>query len=427
MSLSKIFVIGFSHHNANVHVRTIASIGEEVQKELFRQSLSRKINSLMILNTCNRTEIYGIGEVEEVKKLLLHVAPELSSIADLLFVKKGEAAVNHLLKVASGLDSKIIGDLEILSQFRKSIVQSKNYGMINGAMEKLTNYCIAAAKEVRAKTRITTGSVSSSYAVVKKIKNSFYTKDSEILIIGTGNYGVSVAKNVIQHLPVARLTICNRTNENALALSKLLNVNFLPFNDLITRLNQFNIIISCISKDDGYIINPEHVDINLPEKWFFDLSVPLSVNPKLTDKSQNFFLYNIDDISLEIQSTIDDRISEIPKANEIISNYQKAIINWLTLQDYSWMIREWKNHLKSVVSECPENSNNNVADRDIFIEQSIKKFALFIKNNCSNFSCTDAKEIFQRYTEYKESTPVCVKQLNLSEFSPKYDKLCRTA
>lgn len=426
MLLSKLFVIGFSHHNADVKARTIASFGEDVQKKIYSECLSEGVNSVMILNTCNRSEIYGIGGVNIVHEILFRVHPELNYISKLLFIKNGETAVNHLLKVASGLDSKIIGDLEILSQFKKSISQSKEYGMLNGVMEKLTNHCIAAAKDVRTRTKIGSGTISSSYAVVKKIKNSFYTRKPEILIIGAGKYGISIAKKIIQHLPEAGLTICNRTNESAVLFSEQLNVNYLPFHDLYASINQFNIIISCISKDDGYIINPCHIDENFDTKWFFDLSVPLSISPILTDMNPNFILYNIDDISVEIQSTLEARLSDLHKAIAITSKYQSEILEWISLQDYAWLIREWKNHIKSKLYNCPKVAYRSATDQDVVIEESIKKFAVYLKNNLSSLQESTPETIFEGYFAHTFKLK-STKNFDLCVSSTKLCNLCQIA
>jgi glutamyl-tRNA reductase len=407
MTLSSVFVTGFSHHQLDITSRSLVNLDDKQQQLLFSEALKEGIQSLLILNTCNRTEIYGIGAVQKVSEIFCRVSPVSLPFYDLMFQKKGKQAIDHMLKVASGMDSKIIGDLEILGQFKKAIATSKEVGLWNGTMERITNHCLAAAKEIRTKTKITSGSVSASYVVVKKIKDHFGEQSISILLIGTGKFGSGIAKNIVQHLPNANLTTTNRTDEKSKDLSAALGMNHIEFSSYIDCINDFDVIITSVNADNGFLIDPSDLKDESCIKWLVDMSVPFAINQNIKNQFPTIKLLNLDQISEELQSTIETRKSELPIAEEILKKHKKDIIDRLNWNEKSEIVRKLKNKIIDLSNECPHLKSKNEPEKNSIVEKNIKNFAKHLKSN--GLEGNNVEAIMEDFMKIHYTAPACLK------------------
>jgi glutamyl-tRNA reductase len=407
MTLSSVFVTGFSHHQLDITSRSLVNLDDKQQQLLFSEALKEGIQSLLILNTCNRTEIYGIGDVQKVSEIFCRVSPVSLPFYDFMFQKKGKQAIDHMLKVAAGMDSKIIGDLEILGQFKKAIATSKEVGLWNGTMERITNHCLAAAKEIRTKTKITSGSVSASYAVVKKIKDHFGEQSISILLIGTGKFGSGIAKNIVQHLPNADLTTTNRTDEKSKDLSAALGMNHIEFSCYIDCINNFDVIITSVNADNGFLIDPSDLNDESCIKWLVDMSVPFAINQNIKNQFPTIKLLNLDQISEELQSTIETRKSELPLAEEILKKHKKEIIDRLNWSEKSEIVRNLKNKIIDLSNECPHLKSKNEPEKNSIVEKNIKNFAKHLKSN--GLEGNNVEAIMEDFMKIHYTAPACLK------------------
>lgn len=425
MTVSSVFVTGFSHHQLDLTSRSLVNLDDKQQQLLFSEALKEGIQSLLILNTCNRTEIYGLGDVQKVSEVFYRVNPVSLPFYDLMFQKKGKQAINHMLKVAAGMDSKIIGDLEILGQFKKAIATSKEVGLWNGTMERIINHCLAAAKEIRTKTKITSGSVSASYAVVKKIKDHFGDQSINILLIGTGKFGSGIAKNIVQYLPKAVLTTTNRTDEKSKDLSAALGMNHIEFNSHTDCINDFDVIITSINADNGFLIEPSDIKDKSCIKWLVDMSVPFAINQNLKYQFPNIKLLNLDQICEELQSTIETRKSELPLADKILKKHKKDILDRLNWNEKSEIVRIWKNKIIELSNECPHLLHKTDPEKNSIVEKNIKNFAKHLKSN--RLESNDVEAIMEDFMKINNTAPACLKLHGSTPDLNSKCKLCQIA
>ncbi|HMP28994.1 MAG TPA: hypothetical protein PKD85_05310 [Saprospiraceae bacterium] len=425
MTLESVFVTGFSHHHLDINQRGLVSLTEDQQDLIYTQALKIGVQSVIILNTCNRTEIYGCGNLNQIKTIIQSIYGHNFELSNYLFIKHGEEAILHMLKVASGMDSKILGDLEILGQFKKSVAKAKSRGGLKGVMERITNQCISAAKEIRSKTNLTSGTVSAAYAVVKRIKDQFEDREIKILLIGTGKFGAGIAKNIVQHLANAKLVTTNRTNEKSEDLSKVLSTEHIHFNVFKEKLNSYDIVISSAHSDNGYLVNEQDINISTRLHLLIDMAVPLTIDPNIIKTNSNISLLNLDYVSEELQSTIDARVADLPLANDIITKHQNEIITWLQWHQKSGVVRMWKDKVSQLSNHCPNWKIKNDDERSLILEKNINNFARHLKS--SKIHHENYEAIIQDFISIHNLAPTCL-GVNLSITPLKKDcESCRIA
>ena len=376
--IEETFVIGVNHHNTDAAERGKFSLTPEQQEVLYDVLKSSDNVSCAILSTCNRTEIYGVGNsrtvVEEYGKVLdCQERPVVITER-----KRGNDAVTHILKVACGLDSKVIGDQEILGQFKKAIKLAKKKGVLNGYMERLSNYAIQAAKEIKRTTKISSGTVSLSYAAIKYIKRKVKGRDISVLIIGTGDFGKRVAGNVSGYLPNATLTLCNRTAEKAEDLALKLGCHTLPFENLSSAIDEHDIIISSVNSKGSHLIDETNVSVvQGRSKILVDMSIPFSVDPELSESGHT--IVNIDDISKEIDRTLALRKQDVPLAIQVIERHVHEFTNWSRIFENSSTIRQWKEMVTHVSNSCPHLRNLDYDEKNRIVKKKLADFTAYLK------------------------------------------------
>lgn len=375
--LKSCFVIGVNYTTATISVRSIYSISTENQELMLQHARELKIPSLLILNTCNRTEIAGMGDPESVIQLYLTLNKLDAEHRNALFVKKGEAAVEHLFKVASGLDSQIIGDLDILGQFKNAFQTAKKHNTLNGYYERLGNFCVQNAKEIRNNTNLSNGTTSHAYAVVKFLKDKQIQATDRILLIGTGEFGTGVAKNIHDYLPNTSLTLTNRTDEKAKVLAEQIGCEFLPFTEYTGHLNDFKVIIAAISNGLGCLFTSNDIASGT-SKIMIDTSVPPAIDPAL-GKTGEHILITVDDLSQYINSTIDKRKSDLPFATELLQKNLTAFKEWNAFQEKTESIKLWKEQLEIKAQSCPYLK---LLPQDIiqhYVKRSVAQYAEYVR------------------------------------------------
>ncbi|MFA6261427.1 MAG: hypothetical protein WC760_08165 [Bacteroidia bacterium] len=377
--LKSCFVIGVNYTTATISVRSIYSISTENQEQMLQKAHELNIPSLLILNTCNRTEIAGMGDAETVIQLYLTLNQLGPEHRKALFVKTGEAAVEHLFKVSSGLDSQIIGDLDILGQFKNAFQTAKKHNTLNGYYERLGNFCVQNAKEIRNNTNLSNGTTSHAYAVVKFLKDKQIQPTDSILLIGTGEFGTGVAKNIRDYLPEIKLSLTNRTDSKAQILAEQIGCESIAFADYKQHLNKFKVIIAAISNGLGSLFNAEDISAG-SSKIMIDTSVPPAIDPALGNTG-NHVLITVDDLSQYINSTIDKRKSDLPLATELLQKNLTAFKEWNAFQEKTESIKLWKGQLEVKAQSCPYLK---LLPQDIiqhYVKRSVAQYAEFVRAN----------------------------------------------
>ncbi|MDP1725295.1 MAG: glutamyl-tRNA reductase [Bacteroidota bacterium] len=375
--ISNCFVIGFNHHHADVSERSYYAISEEQKLSIFQEAKEINFPSLVIINTCNRTEIFGYGDMETAIKLYAKHTLNDFILKDKMMKLTGREAIDHMFKVGSGLDSQIIGDLEILGQFKNAFHTAKKHHLLNGYFERLANHCVQASKEIRSNTELSGGTISLSYAIVKFLKDRDFIRDKKVLIIGAGEFGKGIAQNIKSHFPLDKLYLSNRTESKARILAEKLSCNWFDFKEIPTRINDFDIIITAVSNAKNYLVEHNMI-VNGNRKLFFDMSVPRAIDPSLNSGENE--LITVDDASSLINHNIENRKSQLPLALDILNKHLAEFIQWSEIYEKSDSIKTWKSLIVQLSMECPHINNLESHEKTRIIGKRMSHFANYVKS-----------------------------------------------
>jgi glutamyl-tRNA reductase len=256
---------------------------------------------------------------------------------------RGLSTIEHLFKVAAGLDSQIIGDYEILSQIKQAAKLAKDHHCLSSFMERIINYALQASKEIKTTTKLSSGTVSVSYAAVEIIKEKIPDiRRKKILLVGTGKFGHHIGNNLKNYLPGSSLFFTNRTDKKALKLAMECDAAFVPYEHIAIEADAADVIIVS-SAAENYTIEPSFFTTR-KSRLILDLSVPQNVNPTVAHLP-GISLLNVDEISAILNKTISLRQAEIPKAMAIIGATIGSLMDWYHKQSYNPLLRKVKTQL----------------------------------------------------------------------------------
>jgi glutamyl-tRNA reductase len=373
-------IAGINYRKSDVIVRGKFSLTTEQCDQLLNEVVKKHIPGAFVLSTCNRTEIYGItsSPQELIELLCLHTQGRIKDFVEQGYTHTGIKAVEHLFKMAAGIDSQIIGDHEILSQLKMAAKFAKQHHCINNFLERIINFAIESSKKIKTETKLSSGTVSVSYAAIEIIKEKIPDiRNKKILLFGTGKFGNNVATNLTTYLHGCNLIFCNRTDEKAAELAKKCNAGFINYKDLPGAVNQADVVIVSTSSE-SYSILPSFF-IEEKSRLILDLSIPQNVDPAVKN-IPGTELMNVDEISAILNKTIDKRKAEIPKALQIIDDTIEELNEWCVLQGNNPVLRKMKLHLNELAIEKASISNKEK------IHKTVSSLALQLKTE-NNKGC----------------------------------------
>lgn len=329
--------IGISHHSASVEVRERMWMSVDETREVLADLKKQFFTECMVVSTCNRTEIYGMTpdvtvEDGELRRFLIDFKKANGVVQPDHF--KGTyagGAVNHLFKVAAGVDSMILGDIQILNQVKEAFQMSQDMHLLGPVMNRLMQSALHVGKRVRTETSICEGAVSVSYAAVElasKIFDDLARKS--VLLIGAGETGELTLKHLAGK-GIGEVRIANRTRAHAEALVARVGGTVVDYERLADALTAADIVITSVNSP-SYIVQPAETQKVMKQRshkplFIIDIGVPRNVDPA-SRKIDNVFLYDIDSLSAIVDSNIDRRKQEIPKVTAIIREEMVSFFHW---------------------------------------------------------------------------------------------------
>ncbi len=333
-------VLGISHKTAPVEIRELFSFSQESLESGVRQLLEKDhVEECIILSTCNRVEIYAVSEnvelcLESMKEFLseIHDVPE-ETFSPHIYYSIGHMAVRHLFKVASSIDSMVVGEPQVLGQVKESYTIAAGQGTTGLILNRLFHTSFFVAKRIRTETGIGSHAVSISYVAVELAKRIFddLSKRS-VMLVGAGEMAEIAAKHLIK-AGISDLLIASRQFENAVALSEKLNGKAISYDEVFYHLKDVDIVITATGSQD-FIIKPNHVKEALKLRnndpmFLIDIAVPRDIDPRIEDIS-DIYLYNIDDLKNVSDENIKTRQDSSHKAEEIILEVERSFETWLS-------------------------------------------------------------------------------------------------
>ena len=324
----QLVVTGVNYRKTALEIRNKFALTPEKIKSIYEEQNSDKQSDFFILSTCNRTEIYSLTETPTQVSELLHKSSkaEYSETKNYTFIKEGDEAIKHLFEVASGLDSQILGDYEIIGQLKNAFSLSKEHHSVSGYMEKLVNASLQASRQVRNKTSVSNGTTSVSYAVIQLMKKELADKSGmTICLMGLGKIGTLTLKNLKSYLPQHNIIIVNRDESKAEAAAKEYGVEFAKFDNHREVLQNADVLVVATGAD-YHLVTTKHIETT-KIKLLFDLSVPSNVCPDVKEV-EGLKFYEVDNLSKIVNETLEHRKEDIPQALQIIDEHIAEFKEW---------------------------------------------------------------------------------------------------
>lgn len=329
--------VGISHHTAPLQLRESLWFSEDEIRTSLPRLKSDGMGECVLFSTCNRTELYVFSEerepnVDAMKQFLVQYKSAATVDASTHLVGLvNVSAAEHLFKVSSGIDSMVIGDVQILSQVKRGFTLARESGTAGFFMHKLFESAFHVGKRARSETHISEGAISVGYAAVELAQRIFDDlKEKRALVIGAGETAQLTAKHLVSK-GIGHLFITNRTAERAEALVKLVGGSVLPFDQFHERIPDVDILLSSV-QSEKYILTRE--DIQKANKhrrssalFLVDIGVPRNIDPAAKDV-ENVFLYDLDSLNAMVRENVERREEEIPKIQAIIADELSSFYQW---------------------------------------------------------------------------------------------------
>ncbi|MDO9148683.1 MAG: glutamyl-tRNA reductase [Hydrogenophaga sp.] len=337
-----VWALGINHHTAPLDLRgRFAFALDQIQPTLhgYRQSLARQPEATL-LSTCNRTELYGAGDqaaVEPTLEWLAHTGGVSTHVLrDHAYVLREDEAARHAFRVASGLDSMVLGEPQILGQMKDAVRAASDAGALGSTLHQLFQRSFAVAKQVRTSTEIGAHSISMTAAAVRLAGQLFEDlQDIKVLFVGAGEMIELAATHFAAKSPKS-MAIANRTLERGEKLAGRFGAEVMRLADVPDRLHEFDAVISCTASTLP-IIGLGAVERALKKRrhrpmFMVDLAVPRDVEVDVKGLD-DVYLYTVDDLAAVVQTGRDSRQAAVAQAEVIIDAGVLSFMHWLEQRD----------------------------------------------------------------------------------------------
>ncbi|MCD6043140.1 MAG: hemA [Burkholderiales bacterium] len=342
-----LYALGLNHQTAPLAIRERVVFHVERLREALAELKRGLADEAAILSTCNRTELYVSGKENRAPTELMQWLADYHRVTPgelqpYLYTFPSEQAVRHAFRVASGLDSMVLGEPQILGQMKHAARAAESAGTLGSVLHRLFQRSFAVAKEVRSTTRIGAASVSMAAASVKLAARIFSSlKDQHVLFIGAGEMIELVATHFAAQAP-ARITIANRTLERAEQLASRFNARAIELRTLADQLHEHDIVVSCTASSlpilgKGLLERALRARRRRPI-FMVDLAVPRDIEPEVAELD-DVFLYTVDDLASIVTANLDSRRSAVEQAEAIIDTQVGQFMHWMRLREGAPLIR----------------------------------------------------------------------------------------
>lgn len=367
-----ILVVGLSHKSAPVEIREKVAFSPTAMAEPLQQMLALPdISEGVIVSTCNRVELYATSRESEagISRLKDFLADfhQLSreKLDEHLYDYQGEDAIKHVLRVASSLDSMVIGEPQILGQIKTAYGYASEYKTAGVILNRFLHKAFSVAKRVRTETAIASNAVSVSFAAVELARKIFSNlEDKKVMLIGAGEMCELAAKHFVNN-GVAEVMVTNRTFSKAEALAEEFNGRAVAFENFQDQLHQVDIVLSSTGAP-GYVLHADKLTEvarlrrNKP-MFLIDIAVPRDIDP-LSNKLDSIYLYDVDDLQGVVQANMKERHKEAAKAEAIIEEEIKQFQQWLSTLEVKPTVISLRRKLEEIRQAELQKTFSNLGD-----------------------------------------------------------------
>jgi glutamyl-tRNA reductase len=334
----QLFTVGVNHTTAPISIREHVAFQNETLGHALRDLTAHGVREAAILSTCNRTELYcNTAHPEQALNWLAQYHKlDRNNIQPYVYTLPSDEAVKHAFRVASGLDSMVLGEPQILGQMKQAVKIAETAGTVGTLLHKLFQRTFAVAKEVRTTTDIGASSLSMAAASVRLAQRLFGNlKDQHVLFIGAGEMITLCAEHIAAQNP-ASMTVANRTLERGEELAELFNGQAILLSELPERLAEFDIVITSTASQLP-IVGLGMVERAIKARkrrpiFMVDLAVPRDIEPEVAELD-DVYLYTVDDLAQVVQEGLGNRQEAALEAEAIIVDRVEHFMHWLKTRD----------------------------------------------------------------------------------------------
>lgn len=382
--MSNLKAVSLSYKNTPLEVRELFSFDEQGCKNL---SLALKsqfdLSELIIVSTCNRTEIFYCSDIDINNNLVEYLlnSTEVGKQGDVRsyfkLISDNKEAIQYLFEVSAGLHAQIVGDIQISGQVKDAYQWAADINMAGPFLHRLMHAIFYTNKKITQETAFRDGAASISYAATELIDDvTLSNKNISVLLVGTGEIGEDVAKNLIS-FGYHNFSVCNRTLAKAEALAEKIagenKFQILHFEHLFTEIKNFDVVISAVQVESPLFTFDKLKDLKiLSHKYFIDLSVPRSVDQGI-EKIPGVILYNIEDLNKKTSEAHQRRIEAIPHVKQIVNESVEDFSNWAKEMEVSPTIHKIKNALETIRTEELNRYQKQLNEEEMKLIDTITK------------------------------------------------------
>lgn len=380
----EVILIGLSHKTAPIEAREQLAIDEFNIVETLRDLCERSvIDEAVIISTCNRVELVASGSDSD--RVVHRVFEYLSSLAGVdrewferyTYVHRGDAAVRHLFKVSSSLDSLVVGEPQIVGQVKNAYDHSRRAGFTGPLLNRAFHHAFHVSKRVRNETAVAQNAVSISYAAVELARKVFgHLEGKRVLVVGAGEMGTLAVRHLLQ-AGADSVDIANRSQPRAQRLADDLGGVPYGLESLPALMEEADIVITSTGSQRYLIDQPLLKPLIARRKYrpilLIDIAVPRDIDPRC-ESLQNVYLFDVDDLDKVVQSNMRQRHAEAQKAERIVDEEVSALNRWISTTEAVptiVLLREKLNEVKEAELERLVRSNRTLSRETVEITERL--------------------------------------------------------
>ena len=350
---AEVFAVGLNHKHAPVDLRERLAVEDDQYAHLLR-SLKEHVglHEAMIVSTCNRVEIYGVGARPGVGGQVLDALASLRSLdarklREHGFMRADTDAVRHIFRVASSLESLVVGEPQILGQVKTALGRSRDGGAVGPVLDRCLSLAFKCAKRVRTETEIARGGASVSSVAVDLARSIFgELQGCSVVVIGAGEMAEQAALH-LRAAGTAEIVVVNRSHERGEALARKVEGRYEPWERLDHQLGRVDIVVASTAARDP-IINRKRLKPVMKSRrhrplFLVDIAVPRDIHNDVS-RLEDVFLYNVDDLQGIVHDNLRSRRGEADKADGLVDEEVRAFTAWLRARAIGPMIGQLQSH-----------------------------------------------------------------------------------
>jgi len=383
-----LLLTGLNHHTTPIELREKCYIGaEQLPNLLYHVKHLPNVEESVVISTCNRLEVYSVVRNAKAAEPIMQAICDYyelnyDHIRPHLYVEADARAVNHLLRVASGLDSMVLGEAQILGQVKEALVGAAAANTAGTLLHRLFECAVHTGKRAHAETGIGEHTTSVSHAAARLVQDRTPADEANVLIVGVGEMAALAAQALVDR-GYTGVHFINRTYANAVELSERIGGYAHEWSELWDRLAEADAVITATGAPHLilYANDMEHVVEKRNEKPFVlvDIAVPRDIDPSI-DRLPGAQVYDIDDLQNVVDENVAQRRAAVPDVEAIVDEESTRYLSWLNERSITPVIRDLRREVQAVVQAELNDALNKLGDADDTQRQVVERMAHRIVN-----------------------------------------------